>query len=239
MAQRYELVRTEATAAEFHARQVPDPALPALWWHDVSGPALVLGSTQRDDVVDVAACRALGVDVVRRRSGGGAVLLEPGAVAWVDVILPRDGDGWSDDVHGPMVWLGGHLAASFTEVLGADAPLAVHDGALRATEWSRLVCFDGLGPGEVTLGGSKLVGISQRRTRGWARLQCAWYVRNDPADLARLLAPGVRPPAGALAVPATVPASIAAAVPEVLRRRLSGDTGVSSGLIGGELGENG
>ena len=89
-----------------------------------------------------------GVDVVRRRSGGGAVLLIPGEVVWIDVILPAGAEGWSDDVHRPMVWLGEHLAAAFAGagVVGAD----VHDGAMISSETSRLVCFDGLGPGEVS-----------------------------------------------------------------------------------------
>jgi hypothetical protein len=34
----------------------------------------------------------------------------------------------------------------------------------------------------------KVVGISQRRTRWWARFQCASYLRWDPAGLVRLLA---------------------------------------------------
>ena len=40
----------------------------------------------------------LGVAVVRRRSGGGAVLLDPGGVVWVDVVVPRHDPRWDDDV---------------------------------------------------------------------------------------------------------------------------------------------
>ena len=57
---------------------------------EVDRPALVLGSTQRAEVVDERACADAGVEVVRRRSGGGAVLLEPGAVVWFDVVVPAD-----------------------------------------------------------------------------------------------------------------------------------------------------
>ncbi|HEX6785774.1 MAG TPA: hypothetical protein VF076_01140, partial [Acidimicrobiales bacterium] len=78
------------------------------------------------------------------------------------------------------------------------------------TPWSPLVCFSGLGPGEVHAGGRKVVGISQRRTRGWARFQCAAYLRWDPDALVALLAPP-RPPVDALTdavleVPATADA---------------------------------
>lgn len=182
---RYRLVRRRSTAAEFHATALPDPAEPEVWFHEITAPALVLGSTQPDDVVDVAACERAGVGIVRRRSGGGAVLLVPDEVVWIDVIVPAGRAGWADDVHRPMVWLGNHLAAAFD---AAGHPVtAVHDGAMMSTESSQLVCFDGLGPGELTVDGAKLVGISQRRTRHAARLQACWYSTYDPAGLPRLL----------------------------------------------------
>jgi lipoate-protein ligase A len=70
--------------------------------------------------------------------------------------------------------------------LGAEAK--VHPGPMVTSAWSSLVCFAGLGPGEVTVGGRKAVGISQRRTRDAAGFQCAAYSRWDPAALAALLA---------------------------------------------------
>jgi lipoate-protein ligase A len=66
------------------------------------------------------------------------------------------------------------------------------------TRWSSLVCFSGLGPGEVHADGRKVVGISQRRTRRWARFQCAAYLHWDPAALVSLLVPP-RPSAEELA----------------------------------------
>lgn len=218
------LERSTATASVFHARSVPEPADWEIWWHDVSAPALVLGSTQSDAVVDEAACVAAGVEIVRRRSGGGVVLLLPGEVTWVDVIVPAGSVAWSDDVHEPMRWLGRHLAAAVADVLADPHPsrrLGVHVGALQATPWSRLVCFDGLGPGEVLLDGVKLVGISQRRTRAAARLQCAWYSSYDPAALVELLHVEHRPPPGALAPVATLPRPLAERVPFALARRLT------------------
>jgi hypothetical protein len=77
--------------------------------------------------------------------------------------------------------------------LGVDA--LVHRGGLCTTQWSRLVCFGGLGTGEVTdAGGVKLVGLSQRRSREGARFQCAALAGWDPARVVGLLAlePGER-----------------------------------------------
>jgi len=208
----YRVVRSRSTAADFHARSVPDPALCEIWQHDITSPALVLGSTQDRAVVDAEACRRAGVDVVRRRSGGGAVLLVPGEVTWIDVIVPVGTQGWSDDVHGPMVWLGRHLADVIAALVDPATDVVVHEGAMRTTPWSKLVCFDGVGAGEVALDGRKLVGLSQRRTRHAARLQCCWYSTHDPTRLVELLAPAGRPAVAELSPVATLAADIADAV---------------------------
>ena len=57
-----------------------------------------------------------------------------------------------------------------------------------SSRWSRVVCFAGLGPGEVTLEGRKVVGMEQRRGRGGALFQCAVPLRWDPGRLVALLA---------------------------------------------------
>lgn len=217
----YRIVRSRSTAGDFHARTVPVPASREIWRHEVTAQALVLGSTQDQSDVDVQACRRAGVEVVRRRSGGGAVLLVPGEVTWLDVIVPAAAPGWSDDVHGPMVWLGNGLATAIARATGID-DLVVHDAAMRSTPWSRLVCFDGLGAGEVLLEGNKLVGISQRRTRDAARLQCCWYSEYDPQRLVALLDPAAgRPAAADLAPVATLPAESADAIVRELAAALA------------------
>jgi lipoate-protein ligase A len=125
---------------------------------------------------------ATDVEVVRRHSGGGAVYLEPGATLWVDVMLPRGDELWDDDVGRATHWLGERWAAAIGD--GAS----VHRGAMVRTALSDLVCFAGLGPGEVTIANRKAVGISQRRTRVGARFQCVAYARWDPRAVADLLA---------------------------------------------------
>ena len=216
----YRLVRSRSTASEFHARTIPDPADREIWQHDISSPALVLGSTQDSAVVDAEACRSAGVEVVRRRSGGGAVLLRPDEVTWIDVIVPAGAAGWATDVHAPMVWLGRRLAEVFAELVEFDGELVVHDGAMVSTAWSSMICFDGVGAGEVLVGGRKLVGISQRRMRHAARLQCCWYVRYDPAELVELLDPAARPAASDLSPVATLPADVSNRVVAALVDRL-------------------
>lgn len=173
------------TAGAFHGREVPQPARRVVWWFEVTRPAVALGSTQPASVVDPAAAAAAGVEVVRRRSGGGAVWLEPGAVTWVDVVLPADDPHWVDDVGRSALWLGRAWVRALSASGATD--LTVHTGPLVRGPWSPLVCFGGLGPGEVSVGGRKVVGISQRRTRAGARFQCAVLHRWDPAPLAEVL----------------------------------------------------
>ena len=155
--------------------------------YDVTRPTLVLGSSQSDDAVDWERVRELGVDVVHRRSGGSAVLVEPGAAVWIDVTIPAGDRWWDHDVGRAFHWLG----AAWSEVLIAGGVLARwHDGAMQRTPWSPWVCFAGLGPGEVTVGGRKVVGLSQRRTREGALFQCSAALRWEPERLLDLLALG-------------------------------------------------
>jgi lipoate-protein ligase A len=178
--------RRRAPAAELHGAPLPVPLGRTVWVCEPEAPALVLGSTQRDEVVDAAACAAAGVEVVRRRSGGGAVLVEPGGQLWMDVLLPAGDPHWSTDVGQAFLWLGRVWADALA---GLGVAARVHEGGLCTTPWSRLVCFGGLGTGEVTdPDGVKLVGISQRRSREGARFQCQALGAWEPERLVGLLA---------------------------------------------------
>jgi lipoate-protein ligase A len=176
-------------------------------------PALVLGSTQPDGDVDHEAAGCLGIDVVRRRSGGAAVLVEPGGLVWVDIVVPRDDPLWDDDVGRASHWLGEVWADAIAAVPGA-APDGgpdpqVHRGGLQRSALSPVVCFAGLGPGEVTVAGRKVVGMSQRRTRGLARFQTSVPLRWDAGRHVELLRPGL---ARALDQPDPNDPAVAAAV---------------------------
>jgi len=182
---RWQVERFGLGAGEFHALDVVEPVARTVWVSRPPTPALVLGSMQSSEIVDPAVAARLGVDVVRRRSGGGAVLVVPGELCWIDLLIDRDDPLWDDDVGRAMHWVG-ELWQSALAGLGVTAE--VHRGPLVRTAWSDLVCFAGLGPGEVVgEGGEKLVGVSQRRTRTWARFQTACLVRWDPSSILDLL----------------------------------------------------
>jgi lipoate---protein ligase len=168
--------------AALHGAELPLDAR-GLWWLHPTAPGIVLGSAQPGASIDRTAAARLGVDVARRRSGGGAVLVMPGEVLWLDVTIPRHDALWDDDIGRSMWWLGEVWQRAFTAV-GVET--AVHRGPVVRSEWSAVVCFAGLGAGEVTSAGGKLVGISQRRTRDGARLQSMCHLVWRPAMVAEL-----------------------------------------------------
>ena len=177
-----------ATASDLHGRDLPDDRR-SIHVVEVERAAIVLGSTQIIDDVDIVGAAARRVEVVRRRSGGGAVLLVPGGQLWIDVMVPRADPLWDDDVARATWWLGAVWARAL-EAIGSG-PAEVHRGSMITTALSPVVCFAGLGPGEVTVDGRKIVGVSQRRTRGAARFQCAVPGLWDRDLIGQLLAPGI------------------------------------------------
>jgi lipoate-protein ligase A len=153
--------------------------------HELAATTLILGSSQRsDEVVDQYALEVRNIQVARRRSGGGAVLISPGRSIWIDVLIPRADVRWSDDVVEAAFWLGDIWAGAFGD-LGVKAE--VHRVGLEKNRWGRIVCFAAMGPGEVAIDGRKVVGISQRRTRSGARFQCLVHEQWDPQALLEVL----------------------------------------------------
>jgi lipoate-protein ligase A len=179
------VARRRDGAGALHGREI-DWRVRSVTWCEATGPALVLGSTQVTDRDLVPDHAGLGLEVVRRRSGGGAVLVEPGRLVWADVVVPAGDRLWHDDVGRAAWWLGEAWAAALAGLGPGRGD--VHRAGLVRSRWSALVCFAGLGPGEVTVGGRKIVGLAQRRTRAGALFQCAVPLAWDPAPLLAALA---------------------------------------------------
>lgn len=180
----WSLFELKGPASEILSRP-SDGQARSVWLCQFSGPALVLGSSQPEVNVDRDRAQAAYVEVARRRSGGGAVLLQPGRAHWLEVFVPAGDSLHHLDVGRAFWWLG-HVWAEALGSLGVPDPV-VHQSALRTTRWSPWACFAGLGPGEVTVQGRKVVGISQRRTREGSLFQCAVLVDFDPLATAGVL----------------------------------------------------
>jgi lipoate---protein ligase len=201
---RWRVAELEGTAAELHADSAglvgadrAGHAIPVVRVLTSSDRAVVLGSSQPDTDIDRPRATALGLAVARRRSGGGAVLVGPGEALWVDVVVPAGDPLWDADVGRASWWLG-QLWVEALAAVGLPGGQVWHDAVVR-TAWSDRICFAGLGAGEVTLDGRKVVGISQRRTRAGALFQCAVPIRWDPAPLVEVVRwrPGERARASA------------------------------------------
>ena len=169
-------------AGSLHARPMPADGRRRLSLLEVRRPAIVLGSTSTEP--SAASWDSRTVDVVRRRSGGGLVWLDPVNSTWIDVFVPRTDPLHQADVGRAFLWLGNRLAAAARRA-GLDA--RVHNGPYRPGPDRGLVCFEGLGAGEVVVGAQKLIGISQRRTRAGSRFQCVWYRRWELGALSAVL----------------------------------------------------
>ncbi len=165
----------------------------------VTAPALVLGSTQDEGLVDRRRAAREGFAVVRRRSGGGAVLVGPGDPWWVDLWIPRHDPLFEADVGRSALWVGeAWLGALEALGLGHAAELRVHRGSAVRGPWSDTVCFSGVTPGEVLAAdrtargperpARKVVGVAQWRGREGALFHSAAYRRWDPGPLVDVLA---------------------------------------------------
>lgn len=175
----------EAGVEEFHAMEHPGGR--EVWlhsWEDEERGSLILGSSQSEDLAKVEALQKRGLKLVKRQSGGGAVLLEPESLVWIDVFIPRDDPMWEADVGRSALWLGKVWQATLAE-LGVSAE--VHHARYQPGNWGSLVCFAGRAPGEVFIDGKKSIGISQRRSKQGARFQTALARRWNITDLSPLL----------------------------------------------------
>jgi lipoyl(octanoyl) transferase len=130
-------------------------------------PATVsLGYAQPlDETVDRTRCRALGIGLVRRPTGGSAILHEPPEREVTYSVVAREGDfPGADDVLETYRVLGQGLAAGLGR-LGVAAELAPLARGRRAGAGSPAFCFRRAGAYEIAVGGRKLVGSAQRRQR--------------------------------------------------------------------------
>ncbi len=119
------------------------------------------------------------------------------------MVIPTGHRLWDDDIGRAFHWFGevwadalSHTLSPAPSTTAPDQPtdvVAVHRGAAVHPRWGRVFCFAGLGHGEVTVSGRKVVGLSQRRTRHGTRIQSLAVLQWDPTILETLTQPLERP----------------------------------------------
>ncbi len=190
---RWRLQRRAGTPRSLHrwSNLAPVAAAPVVRVCQALGPAVVLGSTQPAGDVDESRCAALGLDLFRRRSGGGAVLVLPGSQLWVDVFVPRTDPLYVADVSASSRWLGEAWAGAISDAVAAiAAPEVLRRSPKSAPALARTLCFAGAVAGEVFLSGRKVVGLSQRRDRDGAWFHSMALLELDPTQFASVLSGG-------------------------------------------------
>jgi lipoate-protein ligase A len=151
--------------------------VPTMWVAHVERPTLVLGGSQSADVINPSSLAS--ADLRRRRGGGGLVLLRPRDI-WVDWWIPADDLRWAYDVHVSSNAVGSWWAEALGELV--DGEVSVHRGPLSGDPAFRQVCFAGQGPGEVFVDGAKAVGLTQWRVREGVFLSTV-LLRDTPRDV--------------------------------------------------------
>jgi lipoate-protein ligase A len=129
---------------------------PALRLYTWAGPTLSLGRFQPDTDVDRAACERLGVEVVRRPTGGKA-LLHGGDLTYAVALVEPPGRGTSIDAMYRTI--ARPLIAALAS-LGVDAAVARHEGPGGA------VCFATQQGADLRVGERKVCGSAQVRRDG-------------------------------------------------------------------------
>lgn len=134
---------------------------PTLRFYAWSPPCLSLGRNQPFAEVDLAACQVQGVDVVRRPTGGRAIL-HTDELTYSLALLQSDPRATGDVVDSYRRLSEGLMAGLWP--LGVDAAQATgqRDGVLPPTP----VCFEMPSKYEIAVEGRKLVGSAQWRAKG-------------------------------------------------------------------------
>jgi lipoate-protein ligase A len=172
-------------ADEAMLAEVAAGARPALRLYRWDPPAISLGHFQPDDDVDRDACRRLGVEVVRRPTGGQGLL--HGADVTYAVAMPRPAGG-AGRVDALYAWLAGALIAGLDR-LGVHAAVARHDGPAGP------VCFAGQQGADLRVGDRKLCGSAQVRRAGAVLQHGSILLTRLPFDETDLLRPRPGTPA--------------------------------------------
>jgi len=157
------------TVADLHALEMPTgDKSEQLWVMRPTAAAIAMGSAQRAEQFDQERLTEDHVALASRRSGGGAVFIDPASTVWIDLLAPRSSAWWSGELTENFLLVGRVWQRALSSI-GVESEMCMT--ASPRTEVASQACWAGTGWGEVTIGDAKVVGLSQRRTRWGVRVQ--------------------------------------------------------------------
>jgi lipoate---protein ligase len=170
---------------------------PILAWSMADPDGLVLGFSQKLDVLNTSELARRPLPIYHRRAGGTAVLVGPHLLS-LDVLLPGDHPLVLPDIVEAYRWLGEAWVAALLQ-LGIQTRIVLPtearaQQALRKQPEMRTyemlmnrACYGTLSPYEVVAGQRKVVGLDMIRRRAGSLLQAGVLLHWETATLARLL----------------------------------------------------
>lgn len=174
----------EAILLAHQAGKVP-PTLRFYGWRPA---AVSLGYSQlAAGEIDLDACRDRGVGVVRRLTGGRAVLHD--AELTYSIVVREGQAGIPPTITGAYHHFSQGLLAGLAH-LGVEARLSIPRAAYgqrQPRSHASAACFDAPAHYEITAAGRKLVGSAQVRTGGAILQHGSLLLKFDPAALAAIL----------------------------------------------------
>lgn len=143
--------------------QIANDLPPTIRFYSWAAPSLSLGYSQNLEIVNRPACQALGISVVKRITGGKAIL------HWHDftysVVARENHPGFTGSIMDTYQMISKALAGGL-KYLGVDFEVFTE----LENRDSGGACFSNRSPYELTAQGKKLLGSAQRR-KGGAALQ--------------------------------------------------------------------
>lgn len=172
-----------------------DPA--TIVWSMAYRESLVLGFSQKPELLNAEAVKASGIPIYHRRAGGTAVLVGPHMLS-LDVVLPANHPLVLSDVVESYRWFGEawvetlhQLGIQSRSVPPAEAHAQRALMKLPATrEYAMLLqraCYGSYSSYEVVAGQRKVVGLDMIRRRNGTLLQAGVLLHWETETLAKLL----------------------------------------------------
>ena len=170
---------------------------PTLYWSIAQPSGLVLGYSQKHELLNLDALAALKLPIYHRRAGGTAVLVGPHLLS-LDVALPADSPLVLPDIVESYRWLGEAWIAALARLNIHARMVTIQEAReqrslLKQNETRereallRRACYGSLSPYEVVVGQHKVVGLDMIRRRAGSLLQAGILLHWETEQLAQLL----------------------------------------------------